>query len=328
MLLLFFDRKIYSTFVSMAVANYIHDLLYRYECVILPGFGAFITQQHSARIHQATSEFYPPKKTVSFNSQLTKNDGLLANHIVEVEKLSYQEALEKLDVFVKDLENVLHENQMVNFEKIGTFKLTEGDKLQFEPAAQTNYMKAAFGLAPFATSEVLRETYKKQAIALEEKTAVAFTPEKRSSSNWLKYAAVGILALGLSGAAGMNFYSNQVTEHNLAEQQKAASQLESQIQQATFVIDNPLPAITLKVSKQTGNYHVVAGAFRLEENAVAKVEQLKAEGYKARKIEANKFGLHQVLYSSHETRREAINALNAVKRNSNPGAWLLVQELK
>ncbi|MGB7843616.1 MAG: SPOR domain-containing protein [Salinimicrobium sp.] len=311
----------------MAVANYIHDLLYRYECVILPGFGAFITQQHSARIHQSTNEFYPPNKSVSFNRQLTQNDGLLANHIVEVEKLSYQEALEKLHSFVQDLEHVLEENKVVNFENVGVFRLTEAAKLQFEPAAQTNYMKEAFGLAPFTSSEILRETYKKQAVSLEEKAAVAFTPEKRSSSNWLKYAAVGILALGLSGAAGMNFYSNQVSEHNLVEQQKAATQLESQIQQATFVIDNPLPAITLKVSKQTGNYHIVAGAFRLEENADTKVEQLKAEGYKARKIEANKFGLHQVLYSSHETRRDAINALNRVKRNSNPGAWLLVQEL-
>ena len=310
----------------MAVANYIHDLLYRYECVILPGFGAFITQQHSARIQQSTNEFYPPKKSVSFNRQLTKNDGLLANHIVEVEKLSYQEALEKLHIFVEDLQNILQENQVVNFENVGVFRLTEADKLQFEPAAKTNYMKEAFGLAPLPSSEILRETYKKQAVAFEEKAPVAFTAEKRSS-NWLKYAAVGLLALGLSGAAGMGFYSNQVSEHNLAEQQKAATQLESQIQQATFVIDNPLPAITLKVSKQTGNYHVVAGAFRLEENAITKVEQLKAEGYKARKIEANKFGLHQVIYSSHETRREAINALNAVKRNSNTGAWLLVQEL-
>ena len=71
----------------------------------------------------------------------------------------------------------------------------------------------------------------------------------------------------------------------------------------------------------------MAGAFRLEENADKKVEQLKADGFKARKIEANRFGLHQVLYSSHESRRDAINALNAVKRGSNPGAWLLVKEL-
>ena len=310
----------------MAVANYIHDLLYRYECVILPGFGAFITQHHSARIHPTTNQFYPPKKTVSFNRQLVKNDGLLANHIVEVENISYATAVEKLQAYVEDLNSVLEENRAVNFEKIGSFRLTEGEKLQFEPLAENNYLKEAFGLSDFNSGEILRETYKKQASEVEEKAPVAFTPERRSSSGWLKYAAVGLLALGLSGAAGMNFYSNQINEHNLAEQQKAATQLENQIQQATFVISNPLPAVTLKVSKQSGKYHIVAGAFRMEENADKKVQQLKAEGYKARQIGANRFGLHQVVYSSHENRLEALKTLREIK-NSNPGAWLLVQEL-
>lgn len=311
----------------MAVANYIHDLLYRYECVVLPGFGAFITQQHSARVEPSRNEFYPPRKSVSFNRQLKQNDGLLANHIVAVEKISYDDAIEKLQLYVQDLNAVLDDNKIIHLDKVGSFTLTEGSKLHFEPAAQTNYLKEAFGLSPFTSTEILRETYKKQAVALEEKAPVAFTPERRSSSNWLKYAAIGLIAIGLGGAAGLNIYSHQVNEHNIAEQKKAASQLESQIQKATFIIDNPLPAVTLKVSKQSGNYHVVAGAFRLEENAEKKVQELKDQGYKARRIDANRFGLHQVIYSSHEERRDALNALWEVKKNSNPGAWLLVEDL-
>ena len=309
----------------MAIANYIHDLLYRYECVILPGFGAFITQQHSARIDHSSNEFFPPKKTVSFNRQLVKNDGLLANYIVEAEKVSYQDALQIISDYVQDLQNVLEENRKINFEKIGSFRLTEGDKLQFEPAQQNNFLKEAFGLDSFAATAVSREVYKQQAEAIEEKAPVAFTPERRTN-RWLKYAAVGLVAFGLSGAAGLNIYSDQVNEHNVAEQQKAVSQLESQIQQATFIIDNPLPAVTLKVSKQTGNYHIVTGAFREAENAAKAVEELKAQGFKARQIGENRFGLHQVLSSSHESRRDAINELYRVKKNY-PGAWLLVEEL-
>ena len=322
---LFFQKIKISTFVLMAVANYIHDLLYRYECVILPGFGAFITQQHSAGIHPTTGEFFPPKKTVSFNRQLVKNDGLLANYIMEAEKTSYDAAIDQINQFVHDLELVLEKSKSVNFENIGSFTLTEGEKLQFEPAAQTNFLKEAFGLSSFSRSAVSREVYKEQAEQIEEKAPVAFTPERRAG-RWLKYAAVGLVAIGLSGAAGLNIYSDQVTEHNIAEQQKAVSQLENQIQQATFVIDNPLPAVTLKVSKQTGNFHIVAGAFREAENAAKAVEELKAQGFKARQIGENRFGLHQVLYSSHESRRDAINELYRVKK-TNPGAWLLVEEL-
>ena len=325
MLQQFFENIFSPTFVYMAITVYIQDLLYRYECVILPEFGAFITQQHPARIDHSSNEFFPPKKTVSFNRQLVKNDGLLANYIVEAEKISYQDALEKIAQYVQDLQVVLEENKVVEFPGVGIFKLTADDKLQFEPSEKSNFLKEAFGLDGFTATAVSREIYKKQAEAIEEKAPVAFTPERRAN-RWLKYAAVGLVAFGLSGAAGLNIYSDQVNEHNIAEQQKAVSQLENKIQQATFIIDNPLPAVTLKVSKQTGNYHIVTGAFREAENAAKAVEELKELGFKARQIGENRFGLHQVLSSSHESRRDAINELYRVKRTY-PGAWLLVEEL-
>ena len=320
--------SIIFTFVSMAIATYISDLLYRYECVIVPGFGAFITQYSSARIDAQTNNFFPPQKKVSFNSQLTKNDGLLANHIVEMEKISYSDALEKLNGFVQDLQGLLGKKQQVNLPNIGSFSLSAEDKLQFEPAAKMNYLKEAFGLTSFSSAEVARERYKHQVAALEEKAPIAFTPERRASRPYLKYAAIGILALGLSGFTGLNIYSSQVNEHNLAQQKKANSLLENQIQQATFVIDNPLPSVTLKVSKQSGNFHIIAGAFRQEENAEKKVEELKELGYKARRLGENRYGLHQVVYSSYETRGEALKALWDIKKSTNPGAWLLVQELQ
>ena len=46
----------------MELETYISDLLYRYECVTIPEFGAFLTQRASATIDDATNTFYPPKK--------------------------------------------------------------------------------------------------------------------------------------------------------------------------------------------------------------------------------------------------------------------------
>ncbi len=312
----------------MAIATYISDLLYRYECVIVPGFGAFITQYSSACIDAETNNFFPPQKKVSFNAQLSKNDGLLANHIVEVEKISYSAALEKLNIFVQDLQGLLDKKQQVNLPKIGTFSLSQEDKLQFEPAAKTNFLKESFGLSTVSSAQVTREVYKEQVAVLEKKAPIAFTPETRKSKSYLKYAAIGIVALGLSGFTGLNIYSSQVNEHNLAQQQKAHTLLENQIQQATFVIDNPLPSVTLKVSKQSGNFHIIAGAFRMEENAEKKVEELKEKGYKARRLGENRYGLHQVVYSSYETRSDALKALWDIKKTTNSGAWLLVQEIQ
>jgi nucleoid DNA-binding protein len=309
----------------MKIAKHIQDLLYRYECVILPGFGAFLSQKEPASINKENRTFYPPKKVVSFNSQLRKNDGLLANYIAEVQKISYTASVKIIANFVKKLEESFKEDGKVELENIGRFYYTE-EKLQFEPFAQVNYLTDSFGLDSFHASAVSREAYREQVEELEEKAPIHFTPERRKTPAYLKYAAIGLVALGLSGFVGLNFYSNQVSKHNIAEQQQAQEQLQQQIQQATFVIDNPLPAITLNVAKQTGNYHIVAGAFRVEENAKKKVSELKAEGFKARLLGANKYGLHQVVYASHESRRNAINMLRRIKR-SNEGAWLLVQEL-
>ncbi len=51
----------------MAIANYIKDLLYRYDCVIVPHFGGFVTNKTSAQIDEDSLTFYPPTKQVGFN---------------------------------------------------------------------------------------------------------------------------------------------------------------------------------------------------------------------------------------------------------------------
>jgi len=310
----------------MTIATYISDLLYRYECVILPEFGAFLSQKVSAEFNENTHNFHPPKKQISFNSQLTKNDGLLANYIAEVEGLGYRQSVYKVEEYVQQLQLQLEKERNFTIENIGSFQLNIEGKLQFEPLASSNFLADAFGLDAIPALSVSREVLKQQVADLEEKAPILFTPERRNSVPYLKYAAIGLLALGLSGFTGLKLYSDQVSNHNIAEQQTAESQLQQRIQEATFIIDNPLPEITFTVTNQSGNYHIVAGAFRVEENAHQKVEELRTDGYKARYIGENKYGLHQVVYSSYKTRRDAINALYSIQK-TNEGSWLLVQEL-
>ena len=74
----------------MNIQPYIAQLLYRYQCVTVPGFGAFLTEIQSAQLTESSHSFFPPKKIISFNGQLQNNDGLLANHIAQAEKTSYE----------------------------------------------------------------------------------------------------------------------------------------------------------------------------------------------------------------------------------------------
>jgi len=310
----------------MQLEQYISDLLYRYECVTVPEFGSFLTQHQSAEIHESTNAFYPPKKVLSFNEQIQTNDGLLARYISDVEKIPFETAVQNLSKRVKSLKSYLTEGETLSFENIGDLVLNNDGKIQFSPSYHLNYLTSAFGLSQFVSPAVTREVYKEEAETIEKVVPIAVTPEKRQSKSYLKYAAVAVIALGLAGF-GFNGYVNNVEQHNQVAQEEANKQLESDIQKATFVISNPLPAITLNVNKQTGNYHIVAGAFRVEANSQRKIQQLKDAGFKARKIGVNNYGLHQVAYASYTNRSEALQALNTIRKEQNNDAWLLIKKL-
>ncbi len=313
----------------MHLENYISDLLYRYDCVTIPEFGAFLTNRVSAKVHESTHAFYPPKKVLSFNEQLQHNDGLLASYITEIEKIPYEVALQKINKHVKSIKSFLIEGETLTFQNIGELQLNSEGKIVFEPSYHVNYLTDSFGLSQFTSSSVTREVYKDQVEAIEKVIPIAITPEKRKTARpFLKYAAVALVFLTAGGFIASHYYVDQIETHNQLAQEEANTQLDAKVQEATFIIENPLPAATLNVEKQSGNYHIVAGAYRVEENSLTKVEQLQALGYKARMIGVNKYGLHEVVFDSYQTSEEALIALRQIRKDNNPSAWLMVKELQ
>lgn len=312
----------------MQLETYISDLLYRYECVIIPEFGAFLTRHESATINSSTNAFYPPKKVLSFNEQIQKNDGLLVNYIANVEKIPFENALKKIQKRIKSLKSYLIQGETLTFENIGDIHLSEEGKIQFEPSYHLNYLTDSFGLSHFVSPEVTREVLKEEVETIEEAVPLFITPEKRKKRPYLRYAAIALIALAIGSFGMSKYYIDKIESHNQLAQEEAINKLEGKIQEATFVIDNPLPAITLHVDKQVGNYHIVAGAFRVEANSYKKVNQLQKLGYNARIIGINKYGLHEVVYESYENRLEALQALRKIRKEHNRTAWLLVKNLK
>ncbi len=327
-------------------AKYIGELLYRYECVILPGFGAFLTRRQPAIIQEATNSFFPPKKLISFNRQLQNNDGLLANYIASAEKISYTDAVAKIQRYVLSLNDKMAQGQRIELQNIGSFFTSVEDTLQFEPLQEVNYLTEAFGLNTFVSPAINREVvikreeYKEEVEAIEEVVPLTFTPEKRSERPYLQYAAAAVIVLGIGGFFGLKQISDNTISYNNQEWKEANTEIENRIQEATFEITSPLPTINLSLTKEetatlvteeseeklSGKYHIVAGAFRIASNADKKVRKLKIQGFDARLIGVNKYGLHQVVYQSYSDRIEALRALRKIKKEESPRAWLLVQE--
>ena len=311
----------------MQLSHYISDLLYRYECVTLPNFGAFLSHPISARINEGTSSFYPPQKQLSFNVQLKSNDGLLASYISDVENISFEVATSKIENQVSQLKLRLEKGETVEFKHVGELTSSNEGKLSFIPSNSLNYMTEAFGLASFVSPSVERQAHQAIVQKLEAKGTIALTPKRRKSALFMKYAAIAVLALGLSGSIGSNLYLTQIEQQNNLALDTANTTLDNKIQEATFVIDNPLPAVTVNLKKQNGDFHVVAGAFRVKSNSEKKLQQLKTLGFNARLIGVNRYGLHQVVYESFETRKDAERALFKIRNAQDRAAWLLIKKI-
>ena len=319
----------------MKIEQYISQLLYRHQCVTVPGFGAFLTEIQSAHLHENTNSFYPPKKVISFNFHLKNNDGLLANHIAQIEKSSYESAVDSIESEVLIWNSILQVNEKFTLKNIGELHLNSEKNIVFTPIENTNYLKESFGLNSFVSPAIKREqivhhtetAVKVDLPTFEAEPTIQLPSEVRSGRPYLRYAAILILGLGITGTVGYKIYENQVKKETLLVETAVQKQVQNKIQEATFLLDSPIPAVTLTVSEEKMLYHIVAGAFRSEENAQNIYADLLKSGFKARRIGPNKYGLLPVLYGSYATYQEAQNAMLEIQKANNPDAWLMVKAL-
>ena len=311
----------------MNIEPYIAQLLYRYQCVTVPGFGAFLTEIQSSQLIESSNSFFPPRKMISFNGYLKNNDGLLANHIAQSEKTSYEYAVSAIQYEVFVWKKALQENGLFSIKNVGDFSLNADKNLIFTPSDQTNYLTNSFGLNAFVSPMVKRELFEQKIEALEENEVIVFEPETRKSSPYLKYAAIFVLGLAVAGSVGYPIYQNQIASDTILVESAVQKQVQNKIQEATFFIKSPIPAVTLSVKEAKLSYHIMAGAFREEENAQKIFEKLSELGYKARRIPQNKYGLFPVLYGSYATYAEAEQAKQEIQKTQNPDAWMLIESL-
>jgi len=312
----------------MVLEHYISELLYRYNCVVVPSFGAFLSQHQSAVVNVHANAFYPPTKSISFNSQLATNDGLLVSHVAQVEDKTYEEALLLIASQI-DLWNVgLKNGERIKLEPIGELELNKANKIQFKPSQQVNYLISSFGLSSFVSTPITREVLKIEVEEIEEKVPFIITPERRKESNirpYLKYAAIFLLALS-TGLTGLRFYNDTLSNQQIVVEE-AQKEVNKNIQEATFFDTAPLelPTLNLEVitkKPQLAKHHIVAGVFRFKANADKKIRLLKRRGYAAAYLGTNEHGLHMVTYSSYTNSQEALHALRQIKREHSKDAWM------
>jgi len=316
----------------MKLEQYIGQLLYRYQCVTVPEFGSFLTEIRSARLQTDTNTFFPPKKVISFNALLQKNDGLLLHHIAQSQQIPYRNAIELLQNEVSIWKKTLENGQVLILENIGEIKLNSEQNLVFSASQNTNYLTSSFGLSPIVSPIIVREktevSKEKSDSDQTDKTPIVIPITKKQKKNpFIKYAVAASFLLTLGIFSADYYYGNYIEKQSFAIEKEVQTELENKIQQATFVIETPnIEPITLIIKEEKLNFHIIAGAFKEEKNAEKELKNLLEKGYKSRKLPKNKYGLYPIVFQSYQTRKEAIQNLSKFQKE-NPQSWILFQEL-
>ena len=325
----------------MKIEKYISELLYRYQCVGVPGFGAFLCEWQSAQVIVAQNSFVPPKKVISFNSHIKNNDGLLANHIALQEKISYENAVSKIQTQVVFWLKKLENKESLVLENIGEIFSNSEHNFVFKPNTAINYLTDSFGLAGFNSPEIARanqiqsEVTSEVAPQIETPVSVDTTAEaeapviplngKNRTKNWMKYAAA-VAVFASAGTYGYKMYFDYTIEQQTSIVEKTVQEkINQRIQEATFVIPNPINAVDLTLeATHNGKYHVIAGAYRSKQNAIKAMNDLLSQGFEAHLLTENKYGLIPVAFGSFSNLNEAQNLKIQIKAKDSVEAWLLI----
>jgi cell division septation protein DedD/nucleoid DNA-binding protein len=215
----FFIFVYYLLYMARDISGLIRELLLKHDCVIVPGFGAFIGNYFPARTDRKEGLFEPPSRKITFNRHLTGNDGLLIGHVSAVHGVGYAAAREIVSEWSEDLKRKILADKPVMIDMLGTFTLNYERAIVFEPDLSVNYLLSAYGLSAYYRQPVSGFDIRKKALQRRSEPVVN-QPSMRSLL--ARAAVIGpiLIALALVPFNDKIFKSN-IEESNLNPLAKA-----------------------------------------------------------------------------------------------------------
>lgn len=137
------------------IAHHIERLLFLHDTLVIPGFGGFTATRSPAAADYAGGTVNPPSKTLSFNENLTVDDGVLINEIAQSHQMGLDEARRLVQDFVDRTQALLNQREIVNLAGVGRLYKNYVQKIQFLPDA-SNFSADAYGLPPLQFSPIAR----------------------------------------------------------------------------------------------------------------------------------------------------------------------------
>lgn len=186
----------------MKLEQYISELLFKYDCVVVPELGGFVANYKSATIQPIQNTFSPPSKSISFNKNLNNNDGLLANLIAQKENVDFNVANKKIEEYVLVINRNLKLKKRVLLIDVGTLFLDAENRVQFEPQNTVNYLLGSYGLSVFQKQPIKRATIEEKITKEFKDRTAPLTILKEGKGKNTKWKVAAAIAIPLAFLAG------------------------------------------------------------------------------------------------------------------------------
>jgi hypothetical protein len=300
----------------MELAAHIHYLLYRHDCLSIPGFGAFLVEHKEAFFDAEQQRYHPPRKVLSFNEQLQSNDGILAAHIAHVLQCSYERAVLEIHQQIISLKELAHKGKL-KIATLGIFETNSEGKLVFSAEQGLNFLAASYALPQLDAQPYITQCCRSSA------NACFYVGTPAAASPFMRRAMVAASFLALL-ALGTNYVQDQQAELLWKQEQTLRENAREQAAAAVYELGE-LPTLRVVAPKAVVlGYHLIAGSFRSQNNADRLVNSLKRKGYyQAARLPKTSNGFHQVSFAAYATQREAYNAKAGLLEDNYPDVWVL-----
>ncbi len=334
----------------MDIVKYIIEILFEKDQVVIPGLGSFITENNSAQIHPVDHTFLPPTKTIVFD-EITTDDDVLLKRISEKENISLVAAEREIRNFTDEILAKIQKNKTATIDGLGVFSINFENIITFT-SADIDFSDDSFGLREFQSPAVVRNEYKEMAEAKIVQQKNDEIERKKRNRRYLALAAILVFvvvfgALFLftntfnpSNNKNKQLTSNDTSQHNyqnIKENQPSTidtAKVDTQATQTNVadVQTTPIeekkkdPEKTKKIDKPVGDtkYYIVAGSFKVEENANARVAELKTKGYpNAGVVKHYKNDLYVAYYNVFTAKDKAVAEHKKINSELDKEAWIM-----
>ena len=316
-----------------SIIKHISNLLYLHDCVIIPGFGGFVCNKRSVFYDETKNTFYPPSKEVGFNRVLANSDGLLANFIAQKESIKYEEAVERINRFVKDLQIKLLSNNFFDFEDIGLFKRDISGNLLFTPKEEFTFLPDSLGLTFFRFYPIEQ----KQVTKIEFQNDIVPSIKKHFIKNWIAAAVVitcffffstDLKTPNTSQAGFFNDILNFPDEKALLSEYNDITEndvTENEIDKnpENCISENFENNENVKITSK--RYHIIGASHTRYNQAKNDLEKFKSEGFPDATILDNGNGKIRISLLSFSDKEEATSVLDKMRKETKFSTfWMLV----